>query len=74
MRQERAKLSRHNDVAKAMDYTLTRWASFTRFLKDGRICLINNAAERGLRGIALLAESHGFYGFRSRRPKGRHDL
>ena len=32
---------------------LKRWASFTRFLDDGRICLTNNAAERELRGIAL---------------------
>jgi transposase len=53
MRGERARLSRHADVAKAMDYMLKRWASFTRFLGDGRICLTNNAAERGLRGIAL---------------------
>jgi hypothetical protein len=53
MRSERARLSRHADVAKAMDYMLKRWASFTRFLGDGRICLTNNAAERGLRGIAL---------------------
>jgi transposase len=62
MRQERAKLSRHNDVAKAMDYMLTRWASFTRFLKDGRICVSNNAAERGLRGIALGRKSWLFAG------------
>lgn len=53
MHQERARLSRHDDVAKAMDYMLKRWASFTRFLDDGRICLSNNAAERALRGIAL---------------------
>lgn len=32
---------------------LSRWPSFTRFLEDGRICLTNNAAERGLRGAAL---------------------
>jgi transposase len=53
MRTERAHLSRHADVAKAMDYMLKRWAAFTRFLDDGRICLTNNAAERALRGIAL---------------------
>ena len=53
MRQERAKFSRHNDVAQAMDYMLNRWPAFTRFLLDGRICLTNNAAERALRGIAL---------------------
>ena len=53
MRTERARLSRHAPVAKAMDYMLSRWEGFTRFLGDGRLCLTNNAAERGLRGIAL---------------------
>jgi transposase len=53
MRAERARLSRHNEVAKAMDYMLKRIDAFTRFLDDGRICLSNNAAERALRGIAL---------------------
>ena len=53
MRAERCKMSRHSDVAKAMDYMLTRWPAFVRFLDDGRICLSNNAAERALRGIAL---------------------
>jgi hypothetical protein len=53
MTRERAKLSRHNEVAKAMDYMLSRIDAFTRFLDDGRICLSNNAAERALRGIAL---------------------
>jgi transposase len=53
MRGERLKLSRHAEVAGAMDYMLKRWAAFARFLTDGRICLSNNAAERALRGIAL---------------------
>jgi transposase len=53
MREERRKLSRHSDVAGAIDYMLKRWAAFTRFLEDGRICLTNNAAERALRGLAL---------------------
>ncbi len=53
MRTERARLSRHNDVGRAMDYMLKRWTAFTRFLEDGRICLTNNAAERALRGIAI---------------------
>ena len=53
MTAERARLSRHAPVAKAMDYMLTRWDRFTRFLTDGRICLTNNAAERALRGVAL---------------------
>ena len=53
MRAERTRLSRHAATAKAIDYMLTRWPAFTRFLGDGRICLSNNAAERALRGIAL---------------------
>ena len=53
MRNERARLSRHANVAKAIDYMLKRWAAFARFLSDGRICLTNNAAERALRGIAI---------------------
>jgi transposase len=62
MRDERRKLSRGNDIAKAMDYMLKRWPSFTRFLDDGRICLSNNAAERALRGIALGRKSWLFAG------------
>ena len=62
MTRERGKLSRHNEVAKAMDYMLKRIDVFTRFLHDGRICLSNNAAERELRGIALGRKSWLFAG------------
>ena len=62
LREQRAKLSRSNDLAKAMDYLLKRWPAFTRFLDDGRICLSNNAAERALRGIALGRNSRLFPG------------
>jgi transposase len=62
MRAERARLSRHAEVAKAMDYMLKRWVAFTRLLDDGRICLTNNAAERELRGIALGRKSWLFAG------------
>ena len=53
---ERARMSKHNPVAKAIAYMFEkdgRWDAFTRFLDDGRICLTNNAAERALRGVAL---------------------
>ena len=66
MQGNRAKLSRHDPVAKAIDYMLKDWGAFTAFLTDGRICLTNSehhampgawlrraAAERALRGIAL---------------------
>jgi hypothetical protein len=62
MREQLARLSRGHDLAKAFNYVLKRWASFTLFLEDGRVCLSNNAAERGLRGIALGRKSWLFCG------------
>jgi hypothetical protein len=62
MRGERAKLSRHAEVARAIDYLLKRWPAFSRFLDDGRICITNNAAERALRGLALGRKSWLFCG------------
>ena len=62
MLEQRAKLSRGHDLAKAIDYILKRWAAFTLFLQDGRVCLSNNAAERALRGIALGRKSWLFCG------------
>ncbi len=62
---ERAKLSRHNKVAKAINYIFEkdgRWQAFTAFLDDGRICLTNNAAERALRSVALGRKSWLFAG------------
>lgn len=53
---QRTQMSKHNPVAKAINYMFEkegRWEAFTRFLDDGRLCLSNNAAERALRGIAL---------------------
>ncbi|AUN33950.1 hypothetical protein C0V82_26445 (plasmid) [Niveispirillum cyanobacteriorum] len=32
-------MSRYATVAKALDYMLTSWEWFARFLTDGRICL-----------------------------------
>ena len=54
LREERSRLSRAASVAQPIDYMLKRWDDFARFLGDGRICLTNNAAERALRGIAML--------------------
>ena len=62
MREQRAKLARGHDLAKAIDYITKRWDAFTLFLDDGRVCLSNNAAERALRGIALGRKSWMFCG------------
>lgn len=59
---QRARLSRHQPVAKAINYALGHWAAFTAFLDDGRICLTNNAAERALRTVALGRKSWLFCG------------
>ena len=64
LRAERAQMSKHAPVAKAIGYMLDRdrWPAFTRFLHDGKVCLTNNAAERTLRGIALGRKSWLFAG------------
>jgi transposase len=62
MREQAAGLSRGHDLVKAVNYMLKRWPAFTLFLGDGRACLSNNAAERGLRGIALGRKSWLFCG------------
>ena len=64
LRSERAILSKHVKVAKAIDYLLSsdHWPSFQRFLENGRICLTNNCAERSLRGVALGRRSWLFAG------------
>ena len=62
MREQAARLSRGHDLVKAVNYMLKRWPAFTLFLEDGRVCLSNNAAERGLRGIALGRKSWLFCG------------
>lgn len=78
LRDERAQLSKHARVAKAIDYLLSpnHWPGFTvrrridppdqsvtrLTLEDGRLCLTNNAAERALRGVALGRKSWLFAG------------
>src|SRR5664280_419338 len=62
MRAQLDRLARGHDLAKAINYILRRWAAFTLFVDDGRVCLSNNAAERGLRGIALGRKSWLFCG------------
>jgi len=62
LRQQRAKLSAKNETAKAIQYSLSRWTTLTRYLDDGRLCMTNNAAERALRGIAVGRHNWTFAG------------
>jgi transposase len=62
MRKQRDLLSPNSNPAKAINYILSRWAAFTRFLDDGRICFSNNAAERAIRGVAVGERNWTFAG------------
>ena len=62
LREQRALLSAKSDLVKAINYGLSRWVAFTRFLDDGRVCLSNNAAERAVRGIAVGRKNWTFAG------------
>src|SRR4051795_4510292 len=62
LREQRAKLSRNNDTTKAINYCLSRWDAFSRFLDYGRLCMSNNAAERELRAVAIGRKNWTFAG------------
>ena len=69
---QRAKLSRNNGVAKAMDYMPKRWSAPTRFLDDRRVCQSNNAA--GVRGIRIGSQVVAVLRLGSRRRACRADV
>jgi transposase len=62
LREKRDRVSAKSDIAKAVNYSLNRWAAFTRFLDNGRICLSNNAAERAVRGVVIGRSNWTFAG------------
>ena len=62
LREQHARLSPNNQVAKAIAYSLNCWDALVRFLDDGRLCLTNNAAERALRSIAVGRNNWTFAG------------
>jgi transposase len=62
LRARRRKLSGRSEIAKAIQYSLNCWTALTRFLDDGRLCMSNNAAERGVRPIAIGRHNWTFAG------------
>jgi transposase len=62
LREQYARLSAANQVAKAIAYSLNCWDGLVRFLDDGHLCMTNNAAERALRGIAIGRHNWTFAG------------
>ena len=62
MKTERRRLSGKNELAKALQYALSRWDALARFTIDGRLAIDNNVAERALRGIAVIRKNFLFLG------------
>jgi len=53
MRQQRPKIPDGSATAKAIDYSLNRWAALTRFIDDGELPIDNNWVENQIRPIAI---------------------
>lgn len=51
-----------SDTGMGMNYALKRWDGMTAFLRDGRIELDNNSAERAMRPVALQRKNALFAG------------
>lgn len=49
--QQLTRIPGKSNLAKAFRYGLSRWDSFCLFLKDGRVAIDNNSAERAMRPI-----------------------
>jgi hypothetical protein len=56
------KVSTKSPLAEAFKYGLVRWASFARFIDDGRIEIDNNTAEREIRRVVLGRRNYLFAG------------
>jgi transposase len=48
-----SRVSGRGEMAKAIRYALVRWDALTLVLRDGRVCIDNNAAERSMRPMTL---------------------
>jgi transposase len=55
-------IPRKSVLAEAIRYAQTRWSALTHYLRDGRVEIDNNAAERALRGVALGRKNYLFVG------------
>ena len=60
--QQRQKVPDGSATAKAIDYSLNRWAALTRFVDDGELPIDNNWIENRIRPIALGRQNWLFAG------------
>jgi transposase len=57
-----AQISGASTLAKAIRYATSRWLALTRYTTDGRLEMTNNAAERGIRPVAVARKNFTFLG------------
>ncbi len=62
LREQRPKIPDGSATARAIDYSLRRWAALTRFLDDGELPIDNNWVENRIRPIALGRQNWLFAG------------
>jgi transposase len=62
LRLERSRVLDGSAIAKAIDYTLNRWAALTRWLTDGNVPIDNNHLENQMRPWALGRKNWLFIG------------
>lgn len=62
LRQQRRRVPDGSATAKAIDYSLKRWAALTRYLDDGDLPIDNNWVEIRIRPIALGRQNWLFAG------------
>jgi transposase len=55
-------ISGKSTLAKAIRYSLSRWAALIRYTTDGRLEMTNNAVERAIRPLALTRKNYLFAG------------
>ena len=56
------KIAKSSALAKAIQYSLSRWKALIRYVEDGRINIDNNPVENAIRGIAIGRKNYLFCG------------
>jgi transposase len=59
---ERARVPEGSAIAKAIDYSLNRWAGLGQFLLDGDVAMDNNTCENRIRPLVLTKKNSLFIG------------
>lgn len=62
LRQSRLTVANGGGTAKAIDYSLKRWAALSRYATDGRLPIDNNPVENAIRPIAIGKKNWLFVG------------